>query len=74
MHCLSIEIKDHKFWRFKTHLYNHHSSQNLGTSLHDVHTTYRYVFVTTIVACSFQIFPQDKFHWVPWEIAFMSIY
>ena len=24
---LSIEIKDHKFWRFKTLLYNHHSSK-----------------------------------------------
>ena len=24
---LSIKIKDHKFWRFKTHLYNHHSSK-----------------------------------------------
>ena len=24
---LSIEIKDHKFWRFKTHLYNCHSSK-----------------------------------------------
>ena len=26
-HSLSIEIKDHKFWRSKTHLYNHHSSK-----------------------------------------------
>ena len=26
-HYLSIEIKDHKFWKFKTHLYNHHSSK-----------------------------------------------
>ena len=26
-HCLSIENKDHKLWRFKTHLYNHHSSK-----------------------------------------------
>ena len=24
---MSIEIKDHKFWKFKTHLYNHHSSK-----------------------------------------------
>ena len=24
---LSIEIKDHKFWRFKTLMYNHHSSK-----------------------------------------------
>ena len=24
---MSIEIKDHKFWRFKTHLDNHHSSK-----------------------------------------------
>ena len=22
---LSIEIQDQKFWKFKTHLYNHHS-------------------------------------------------
>ena len=26
-HYLSIEIKDHKFWKLKTHLYNHHSSK-----------------------------------------------
>ena len=26
-HSLSIEVKDHKFWRFKAHLYNHHSSK-----------------------------------------------
>ena len=26
-HYLSIEIKDHNFWKFKTHLYNHHSSK-----------------------------------------------
>ena len=26
-HNLSTEIKDHKFWRFKTLLYNHHSSK-----------------------------------------------
>ena len=26
-HYLSIEIKDHKFWKFKTHLYNHHFSK-----------------------------------------------
>ena len=26
-HYLSIEIKDHKFWKFKTYLYNHHSSK-----------------------------------------------
>ena len=24
-HCLSIEIKDHKIWKFKPHLCNHHS-------------------------------------------------
>ena len=24
---LSIEIKYHKFWKLKTHLYNHHSSE-----------------------------------------------
>ena len=27
-HCLSIGVKDHKFWRFKAHLYNHHSSKH----------------------------------------------
>ena len=26
-HYLSTEMKDHKFWKFKTHLYNHHSSK-----------------------------------------------
>ena len=27
MYNLSTEIKDHKFWRFKAHLYNHRSSK-----------------------------------------------
>ena len=36
---LSIEIKDHKFWRFKTLLYNH-PLQNLGTSLNDFYIPY----------------------------------
>ena len=26
-HYLSIEIKDYRFWKLKTHLYNHHSSK-----------------------------------------------
>ena len=26
-HYLSIEIKNHKFWKFETHLYYHHSSK-----------------------------------------------
>ena len=26
-HYLSTEIKDHKFWKFKTHFYSHHSSK-----------------------------------------------
>ena len=27
-HYLSIEIKDHKFWKFKAHFHNHHSSKS----------------------------------------------
>ena len=27
-HYLSIEIKDRKFWKFKAHFYNHHSSKS----------------------------------------------
>ena len=48
---LSTEIKDHKFWRFKTLLYNHHSSKPghipalLETELEHTHTTYVYMYI-----------------------------
>ena len=35
-HCLSIEVEDHKFWRFKT-IYITTTLQNLGTSLHSIY-------------------------------------
>ena len=35
-HYLNIEIENHKFWKFKTHLYSHHSSKPRHITVHEM--------------------------------------
>ena len=42
-HCLNIKTKDHKFWRFKTHLYSQHSSKPGHIPVILVHGLYKII-------------------------------
>ena len=54
MQCKSIEIKDHKFWRFKT-LYITTTLQNLGTSLIYVEAKHEFtcMYIQAYTTCKY---------------------